>query len=319
MKKVGVVICVFALACGIAIGAGAGGSLEAIQAALAHDIRFVVNGSVWSPIDTDGTRLSPIVYRGRTYLPVRAISEAIDLYVVWDGQHRTVTIGQAKPVEPRVYDEGDLPAPDWLQSWIETLIPADGVFVRKDGDRNYVLITMGEMPTGGYAVELVSAELVGGLWRIQVRYRQPGPDEMVTQAITHPYLLVAVEPALPVTVSRVQPLGAPVELQVYEHGAADISGDVTVTSPVPYQTVAGEIRLRGQVSVDTVTVELEDGHRVLIPSRTVRVVREGSGWAFNETLSYPAPSSPVGTLIVTAGPHSVTVPVRFADWSYEAK
>jgi hypothetical protein len=56
----------------------------------------------------------------------------------------------------------------------------------------YALITMGEMPTGGYKVKLDSIQETGDELIISYEYSQPNPSDAVLQVITFPYLLLEV-------------------------------------------------------------------------------------------------------------------------------
>ncbi|HZK43360.1 MAG TPA: stalk domain-containing protein [Syntrophomonadaceae bacterium] len=81
-------------------GAIAGSSSEKIQAYLAHDFKIVADGQDFVVKDGDAT-LAPIVYNDRTYLPVRALGEALGVEVDWDEATRTVYLGEkAVVVEP---------------------------------------------------------------------------------------------------------------------------------------------------------------------------------------------------------------------------
>jgi len=51
-------------------------------------------------------------------------------------------------------------------------------------------VFLGEKPTGGYDVEIVSAERVGGTLLISFVEKSPRPDGIVTQAITQPFHIV---------------------------------------------------------------------------------------------------------------------------------
>lgn len=53
-----------------------------------------VDGMVQIFKDVNGKRVSPIVYQGSTYLPVRAVSALMDEDVEWDNYSRTVFIGK---------------------------------------------------------------------------------------------------------------------------------------------------------------------------------------------------------------------------------
>ena len=67
-------------------------SVENVQASLARDIGIRWNGEPFTPRERDGTVVHPIVYNGRTYLPVRYISERAGLDVAWSEAERAVHI-----------------------------------------------------------------------------------------------------------------------------------------------------------------------------------------------------------------------------------
>ncbi len=61
-------------------------------------------------------------------------------------------------------------------------------------DRGLVLgVFMGQQPTGGYAVTISSVRRTTDELIVEIDRRVPGPDEIVTQALTSPYHLVWVE------------------------------------------------------------------------------------------------------------------------------
>ena len=56
-------------------------------------IQIVVDGVAVTPKDANGNVVEPFVSEGTTYLPVRAIGEALGKEVTWDGETRTVYVG----------------------------------------------------------------------------------------------------------------------------------------------------------------------------------------------------------------------------------
>jgi len=58
-----------------------------------------------------------------------------------------------------------------------------------------LVIRMGQKPNGGYKMELTAdeAKIENREARIPVRWSEPEPDFMYTQAIVHPYLIVKME------------------------------------------------------------------------------------------------------------------------------
>lgn len=62
---------------------------------IANGIKIVVDGQKLNPTDVNGNRVEPIIYNGTTYLPVRAVANALGKAVYWDGPNYTVYLGQA--------------------------------------------------------------------------------------------------------------------------------------------------------------------------------------------------------------------------------
>lgn len=90
-------------------GVFASSTVQAITAYLAGDFKFTLNGENWQPRDVDGSQMSPIVYKNRTYLPVRAIGEALGVNIGWIDATRTVVIGEEEEQEQPPLTIEDLP------------------------------------------------------------------------------------------------------------------------------------------------------------------------------------------------------------------
>lgn len=56
------------------------------------DIKLVVNGKTVTPRDGNGDVVEPFTIDGTTYLPVRAVGNALDMDVAWNGSTHTVTL-----------------------------------------------------------------------------------------------------------------------------------------------------------------------------------------------------------------------------------
>ncbi|WP_127495638.1 hypothetical protein [Paenibacillus glycanilyticus] len=76
-----------------AAGVYAGTSMEKISAFLNHSIGFKINGSTYIPKDENGKTLAPITYHDTTYLPVRALSNALNTPIQYDSKTNTIYIG----------------------------------------------------------------------------------------------------------------------------------------------------------------------------------------------------------------------------------
>ena len=113
MKKRMILVVSLLMVFAFTAGVIANPAVESITANLAKDIKFVVDGESWAPAETDGSAMYPIIYKDRTYLPVRAIGEALGVKVDWNNDTRTVILGDAPaPVDPAPVDPAPVdPAP----------------------------------------------------------------------------------------------------------------------------------------------------------------------------------------------------------------
>jgi len=64
-----------------------------IQAALAPDVTIRYEGEVQTFLDSNGETVYPIMYKGTTYLPLRALSNMLGVPITWEGSTRTVSLG----------------------------------------------------------------------------------------------------------------------------------------------------------------------------------------------------------------------------------
>ena len=74
-------------------------NIEKVEAFLAHDMTFKVDGEMWQPVDTDGSKLTPIIYNGRSYVPARALLEEKDVMVGFDDDTRTILLDYPKDLD----------------------------------------------------------------------------------------------------------------------------------------------------------------------------------------------------------------------------
>jgi hypothetical protein len=82
------------------------------------NVKIHVNGRPITPRDANGVTVEPFMVDGTTYLPVRAISEALGMKVSWDGEGKIVSIGEA-PAEPEPPKQDPVvSAEDTLKQWL---------------------------------------------------------------------------------------------------------------------------------------------------------------------------------------------------------
>ena len=68
-----------------------------------NNIKIYINGGEIVPKDVNGNIVEPFIMNGTTYLPVRAISNALGKDVEWDGSTQSVYIGKKDQTKPDNY------------------------------------------------------------------------------------------------------------------------------------------------------------------------------------------------------------------------
>ena len=66
-------------------------------------VSIYVDGVKLNPTDANGRPVEPFIYNGTTYLPVRAIANAFDKAVSWDGRTSSVYLGMHDSDRPALY------------------------------------------------------------------------------------------------------------------------------------------------------------------------------------------------------------------------
>jgi hypothetical protein len=90
----GFTFALFAALVGTAFASGKLTSINVVQGG----IKLFVDGTLVVPTDTDGKTIEPFIYDGTTYLPLRALSNALtnnQKQVKWDGATSSIYVGQA--------------------------------------------------------------------------------------------------------------------------------------------------------------------------------------------------------------------------------
>lgn len=75
-------------------------AVSAVTAQMRPDMKIIIDGSRRYFYNVNGRQVHPILYRGTTYLPVRAIGELMGRLVDWNGSTKTVTLGGTRTAPP---------------------------------------------------------------------------------------------------------------------------------------------------------------------------------------------------------------------------
>ena len=100
MKKRTIILILTVILC-LSLGGNILAFTDTVKTLEAHfsGIRITVDGNEITPHDANGNTVEPFIVDGTTYLPVRAVGEALGKEVGWDGATRTVSIGHAPELE----------------------------------------------------------------------------------------------------------------------------------------------------------------------------------------------------------------------------
>lgn len=113
MKKAFVIIASALLICSLAISVFAY-SYQRDITVYYNGIRIKVDGVDIVPKDANGEIIDPFISEGTTYLPVRAVAEAVGYNVEWDDKNKTVILDKNYSdvvIDPGMYIVGkDIPA-----------------------------------------------------------------------------------------------------------------------------------------------------------------------------------------------------------------
>jgi hypothetical protein len=107
--------------------------------------------------------------------------------------------GVREPSQIAIRSQGE-----WQKLWRQhtSTSTASGPLPTVDFDKEIVAaVFLGEKPTGGYNVEISSAELTDSLLTIFVKETSPNPGAIVTQGFTQPFHIVRIEAATAETIS----------------------------------------------------------------------------------------------------------------------
>ncbi len=139
----------------------------------------------------------PVLAQNVLYLPLRFIAESFGMVVRWDPEYGCVLLSVAGTsmegisVDYKVLSRKELQAKTELSAWYEAHHRTKGLYsLELDGD-TYVLLGAGARPTGGYGVKIESVTVTNSnSLFIAAALIKPGPEDIVTMAITYPNVLL---------------------------------------------------------------------------------------------------------------------------------
>lgn len=125
MKKAGTLVLIAVLVLALAVSAAA--SSNTVSKDLTYrGIRITLNGEELSPKDANGSATEPFLMDDSTYLPVRAVADALGMDVAWDDGASTVMLTSAAPAQGslKAAAQPEQPSPDWVTALPSAQDPA---------------------------------------------------------------------------------------------------------------------------------------------------------------------------------------------------
>jgi len=88
----------------IAVGSVCGyNAVRKVDATANDNIKILYNGQLKSFTETNGSKISPVIINGRTYLPLRSVADLAGMGVEWEGTTQTIRLssnGVPAPTQP---------------------------------------------------------------------------------------------------------------------------------------------------------------------------------------------------------------------------
>lgn len=137
------------LTSGIAIAKTGTENLEAWYA----NIQIMINGNHIEPKDANGNRVEPFIVNGTTYLPVRAVGEALGKEVTWDSETNTVYLNDQPTATPA---PTATPVPTATPAPTPTATPKP---TEKPAPTEFVYTTTQILQISGYREDAIKGEI----------------------------------------------------------------------------------------------------------------------------------------------------------------
>lgn len=124
-------------------------------------LRLVVDGVEVTPTDALGNPVEPFVSEGTTYLPLRAVANALGEEVLWDGDTKTVYIGEIPGQET-----------NWMKKLPPYSLTGPESFVADGSDHTKYITVSGVTHTEGvYAHMGGSYGTINAIWNTNTLYK----------------------------------------------------------------------------------------------------------------------------------------------------
>ncbi|MBE3591397.1 MAG: S-layer homology domain-containing protein [Thermoanaerobacter sp.] len=134
------------------------------------------------------------VYNGNEYVGIDYLKPGYQIRLILDSKNNIIFVevlnNKSEEVIPIELKDVKNP-PEKVSSAVEAIKNKPAVKLVEENGIYYVIATRGMMRTGGYIVNIQNAQIIktskDTILEVEVKYIDPSPDAIVTQAITYPY------------------------------------------------------------------------------------------------------------------------------------
>lgn len=151
--------------------------------AFLSDIKINLDGKILELKDSQGNKITPIVYNGTTYLPVRAIAESLGKEVQWDEKTNTVIITSKKELG------GEVMQPNVIPSDIQFAKEGNLEIVIFEGKKYATPVDIAKSIYKDYGIPIVAGEVNRETSTIDFYYRNVKNDPLIEN---YPVVLLAI-------------------------------------------------------------------------------------------------------------------------------
>ena len=182
--------------------------------------------------------------------------------------------------------------PEEIKEWFDSFENEKGAYVYQHPDDTYIRVNAGEKPTGGFSLnysEFTEKEYPN---EILVELQEPKEGELVTEALTYPYLILKIN-SEEVTKYEVKTVGGQdfkVEEKIVFSKIDELKEGDTITSP---------LRLKGKIVAfeGAFGIRILDGNDKEVHVENLQADAGGPAWGnFDAEFTFPVPNTENGYL-----------------------
>ncbi|ABR46762.1 hypothetical protein Amet_0535 [Alkaliphilus metalliredigens QYMF] len=217
--------------------------------------------------------------------------------VIDNGESEEVVPDEAHTIEDNLKDDIEIfgeeevleEAGEWFAQFDEA---EEGAYVYQHPDMTYIKINAGERRTGGYGIHVKDYDEDAYPRLVTIEIREPGEDEMVTQALTYPSIILGIE----------SEMASQYEVQTVDGNVFDLEDKLVFAKfemPEADEEIDNPVPVKGKIIAfeGAFVLRILDDEEELIHEEHLQADTGGPNWgSFDEEIEYPEPETQGGSL-----------------------